>query len=110
MRVRESILYIHRSLSSFPLFFSAPQWNIRKVLIHILGLYVVNVMIFVFCLSREDKFNVVAPDLGILTKMTVRHNNQGFGAAWYLEKVIPNINRPIFRFLRHFERLSGYLH
>ncbi|XP_031550609.1 zinc metalloproteinase nas-13-like [Actinia tenebrosa] len=34
-----------------------------------------------------DKFNVVAPDLGQLTKLTVRHNNQGFGAAWYLNKI-----------------------
>ena len=37
--------------------------------------------------SKIDTFIVKAIELGELTKIRIRHDNKGGGAAWYLEKV-----------------------
>ena len=36
---------------------------------------------------QVDTFTVKAIDLGELTKIKIRHDDSGLGAAWYLEKV-----------------------
>lgn len=43
-----------------------------------------------------DTFKVKAIELGELSKVRIRHDNKGGGAAWYLEKVEiynPNTDR-----------------
>lgn len=37
--------------------------------------------------NQVDTFVVKAIELGELTKIRIRHDNKGGGAAWYLEKV-----------------------
>ena len=37
--------------------------------------------------NQVDTFIVKAIDLGDLAKIKIRHDDSGFGAAWYLEKV-----------------------
>lgn len=37
--------------------------------------------------GQVDEFKVKAVDLGDLEKIKIGHDNSGFGAAWYLEKV-----------------------
>ena len=36
---------------------------------------------------RINRYKVASKDLGILKKVSVRHDNTGLGPAWYLEKV-----------------------
>ncbi|MEW5311148.1 MAG: hypothetical protein WDW38_002887 [Sanguina aurantia] len=37
--------------------------------------------------SRSDSFSLSTPELGVLTQLTVGHNNKGVGAAWCLDRV-----------------------
>ena len=37
--------------------------------------------------GKLDKFKVESEDIGILTKIRIGHDNSGFGAAWFLDKV-----------------------
>eukprot|EP00794_Sanderia_malayensis_P016965 gene16965-18674_t len=38
--------------------------------------------------AQVDKFKVESSEIGRLTKIRVGHDDSGFGAAWYLEKII----------------------
>lgn len=44
-------------------------------------------MVSVLCLLQEDIFTIKAIDLHRLTKLKVRHDNKGGGAAWFLDRV-----------------------
>nr|KAG5694176.1 hypothetical protein BaRGS_016022 [Batillaria attramentaria] len=37
--------------------------------------------------NQEDVFQIKAVDLGKLTKVKIRHDNAGFGGAWFLDRV-----------------------
>ena len=37
--------------------------------------------------SRKDLFSLRCPDLGVLSKVFVRHDNSGVGPSWFLEEV-----------------------
>ncbi|CAB4019689.1 lipoxygenase homology domain-containing 1-like, partial [Paramuricea clavata] len=37
--------------------------------------------------AKVDKFKVESEDIGALTKIRIGHDNAGFGAAWFLDKV-----------------------
>lgn len=37
--------------------------------------------------SQEDVFMVKAVDLGKLVKVKIRHDNQGIGSAWFLDRI-----------------------
>ena len=36
---------------------------------------------------KKDEFSLSIDNLGELKKVNIRHDNSGFGAAWYLEKI-----------------------
>ena len=38
--------------------------------------------------NQVDDFKIEALDLGQLAKLQIEHDNKGFGAGWFLEKVI----------------------
>ncbi|KAH3767689.1 hypothetical protein Pelo_458 [Pelomyxa schiedti] len=38
--------------------------------------------------GKTDKFSVECVDLGVINRVTIGHDNAGFGAAWFLEKVM----------------------
>ena len=38
--------------------------------------------------NQVDDFKIEALDLGPLTKLQIEHDNKGFGAGWFLEKVV----------------------
>ena len=38
--------------------------------------------------SKKSLFNVQIPDIGVIQSITIGHDDAGFGAAWYLEKVV----------------------
>ena len=37
--------------------------------------------------GKLNKFKVESEDIGMLTKIRIGHDNSGFGAAWFLDKV-----------------------
>ncbi|KAH3761318.1 hypothetical protein Pelo_6863 [Pelomyxa schiedti] len=51
------------------------------------------------CFERraKDKFSIECADLGDLTEMEIWHDNSGLGAAWFLDKVIIQEDRPTGR-------------
>jgi len=43
-----------------------------------------------------DAFNVISPNLGRLTKLTIRHDNARFAAGWYLSRIhVKDSNRRV---------------
>ncbi len=38
--------------------------------------------------NQVDDFKIEAVDLGNLTKLHIEHDNKGFGAGWFLDKVV----------------------
>ena len=38
--------------------------------------------------NQVDEFKIEALDLGSLTKLQIEHDNKGFGAGWFLDKVV----------------------
>ena len=38
--------------------------------------------------NQVDDFKLEALDLGKLTKLHIEHDNKGFGAGWFLDKVV----------------------
>ena len=38
--------------------------------------------------NQVDDFKIEALDLGQLTKLHIEHDNKGFGAGWFLDKVV----------------------
>jgi hypothetical protein len=38
--------------------------------------------------SKTDQFGFESPELGELTKLRIWHDNSGFGASWFLDKVV----------------------
>ena len=41
---------------------------------------------------RVDEFYIECPALGTLNRVRIGHDNKGFGAAWYLDKVSIDTN------------------
>ena len=44
--------------------------------------------------ANVDRFKVETEEIGVLTKLRVRHDNKGFSSAWYLEKIIVRRLKP----------------
>jgi len=38
--------------------------------------------------NKTDSFGIQCPDLGKLQRISIGHDNSGFGAAWFLDKII----------------------
>jgi hypothetical protein len=52
--------------------------------------------------GKTDAFGIEAVDLGDLKKITIGHDNSGFGPGWFLEKVAFSPEKFRRKFVRNY--------
>ena len=45
-------------------------------------------MINRFYFNRKDEFTIECPNVGILNKILIQHNNEGVGPGWFLDRIL----------------------